>query len=343
MNARELIKQHEGLRLKAYPDPGSGGDPWTLGYGRAYGVKKGDTCTKVQAEHWLDEDILNASMIVERAVKVPLSNSQRDALVSFVFNVGHGAKGVKDGFVVLRDGRPSTMLKLLNLGDYYGAAAQFDRWVHGSGNILPGLVKRRKAEKAIFLKDSEVFPQENEMPIPLAGSILVNALPGLIGALPEIANIFKKPDVAERNVEAITKVGSILMQATGATNMQEAVERVQADPATAKEANEALRLNRADILDLIERMAKLDEDSIKSAREFYLQDAPVYKKWHFVHILSLLFVLLGGGAAIFVLASSDDPTERVMALQTLLIVGFASVAGFWLGSSRSSQMKDVIK
>jgi hypothetical protein len=287
--------------------------------------------------------MLNASMIVERAVKVSLSNSQRDALVSFVFNVGHGAKGVKDGFVVLRDGRPSTMLKLLNLGDYYGAAAQFDRWVHGSGNILPGLVKRRKAEKALFLKDSEVFAQENEMPLPLAGTILVNALPGLIASLPEIANIFKKPDVAERNVEAVTKVGAILMQATGATNMQEAVERVQADPATAKEANEALRMNRADILDLIERMAKLDEDSVQAAREFSMADKPVYKRWLFVHIVSLLFVILGGGAAIFVLATSVDPTERVMALQTLLIVGFASVAGFWLGSSRSSQMKDVIK
>jgi hypothetical protein len=269
-------------------------------------------------------------MIVERAVKTPLSLSQHDALVSLVFNIG-GTAFMK-----------STLLRLLNMGDYIGAASQFDRWIHASGNVMPGLVKRRKQEKALFLKDSEVFAQEPEM-LPLAGTILVNALPGLIGALPEIANIFKKPDVAERNVEAVTKVGSILMQATGATNMQEAVERVQADPATAKEANEALRMNRADILDLIERMAKLDEDSIKSAREFYLQDAPVYKKWHFVHILSLLFVLLGGGAAIFVLATSVDPTERVMALQTLLIVGFASVAGFWLGSSRSSQMKDVIK
>ena len=330
MNARELIKQHEGLRLKAYPDPGSGGDPWTIGYGRAHGVKRGDTCTKEQAEHWLDEDMLNASMTVERFVKVPLTNSQKDALVSLVFNIGEGAF------------QKSTLLRLLNMGDYIGAASQFDRWIHASGNVMPGLVRRRKEEKALFLKDSEVFPQEPEM-LPLAGTILVNALPGLIASLPEIANIFKKPDVAERNVEAVTKVGAILMQATGATNMQEAVERVQADPATAKEANEALRMNRADILDLIERMAKLDEDSVQAAREFSMTDKPVYKRWLFVHIVSLLFVILGGGAAIFVLATSVDPTERVMALQTLLIVGFASVAGFWLGSSRSSQMKDVIK
>jgi len=125
VNARELIKQHEGLRLKAYPDPGTGGAPYTIGYGHTSGVKKGDTCTKEQAEHWLDEDILNASMIVERAVKVSLSNSQRDALVSLVFNIG-GTAFMK-----------STLLRLLNMGDYIGAASQFDRWIHASGNVRP--------------------------------------------------------------------------------------------------------------------------------------------------------------------------------------------------------------
>lgn len=190
--------------------------------------------------------------------------------------------------------------------------------------------------------DESTPPPETPM-IPLAASILVNALPSLIGALPEIANIFKKPDVAERNVEAVAKVGTILMQSTGATNMQEAVERVQADPQTASEANDALRMNRADILDLVERMAKLDEDSVAAARTFSAQDKPIVGRWLFVHVISLLFVLLGGGAAIYILATSKDATERAMALQALLLVGFASVAGFWLGSSRSSQVKDLVR
>jgi len=176
----------------------------------------------------------------------------------------------------------------------------------------------------------------------LASTILSAVLPILTAKVPELATIFNQPG-ANSNPAVVDKVSAVLMQSTGATNMQEAVERVQADPQTAKEANDALRLNRADILDLIERMAKLDEDSVQAARTFSMADKPVYNNWLFVHILSLLFVLLGGGAAIFVLASSEDPTERVMALQTLLIVGFASVAGFWLGSSRSSQMKDIIK
>jgi lysozyme len=330
VNARELIKQHEGLRLKAYPDPGSGGEPYTIGYGHTAGVRKGDTCTKEQAEHWLDEDILNASMIVERAVKVSLTNSQRDALISLVFNIGSGA------FM------KSTLLRLLNMGDYIGASSQFDRWVHASGNVMPGLVKRRKAEKDLFLKDSEVFAQENEMPLPLAGTILVNALPGLIGALPEIANIFKKPDVAERNVEAVTKVGSILMQATGATNMQEAVERVQADPATAKEANEALRMNRADIVDLMDRVNAIDQANIQSARDYnttepYMVDVP-WLKLKFIHVLSILFVVFSG-SFVSVNWSSLSSELKGAVITLMIIAGWNGVRDYWMGSSSGSDKK----
>ena len=190
--------------------------------------------------------------------------------------------------------------------------------------------------------------EEKDMPTTsIAGSILTNALPSLLGQLPEIAKIFKNPDVAERNVEAVSKVGEILINATGSTNMQEAVERVQADPKTASEVNEALRNNRADLMDVTERMAKIEDARVESAREFNTgEPLLVNTRWlkiKFVHLLSMLLVLLGGAAAGFVLITSQDPSERVMALQTLLIVGFAGVAQFWLGSSRSSQMKDEVR
>jgi lysozyme len=71
-------------------------------------------------------------------VKRPLNQNQWDALVSFVYNVGAG------NFI------SSTMLKLLNQGDYKGAAGEFPKWVHTNGQINPGLVRRRAAERALF-------------------------------------------------------------------------------------------------------------------------------------------------------------------------------------------------
>lgn len=347
MTAKDIIKKYEGLRLVAYPDPGSrDGTPWTIGWGHTYNVKPGDRCTEGQAEMWLDADISDATAIVDKFVRVPISLQQKDALISFVLNVGAGRRRAADGFGELKSGQPSTMLRKLNAGDYTGAAAQFSAWIYNDGHILPGLVKRRGEERALFLAGTNInpepFPQETEMPS-LDLSILTSAIPSLIGAIPEIASIFKNKNVAERNVEAISRVGEILLKSTGATNMQEAVERVTADPQTAKDANEALRVNRADIGDLMERMAKLDEDSVAAARVFSMQDKPVFGQWQFVHLISMLFVLLGGGAAIFILITSNDPSERVMALQTLLIVGFAGAASFWLGSSRSSQIKDLTR
>ncbi len=200
-------------------------------------------------------------------------------------------------------------------------------------------------DKGMRAENTREVPTEGTQPMPaLAGTILLNALPTLVSKIPEIAKIFSNPNVAERNVEAVAKVGEILVQSTGATNVQEAVERVEADPKTAAEVNNALRSSRAELLDIIERMAKLEDDRVASARVFnqgepMMIDTPRLKM-KFVHMLSLLFVLLGGSAAIYVMVSSTDVGERTMALQTLLLIGFGGVASFWLGSSRSSQLKD---
>lgn len=327
MNAREIIKEHEGLRLKAYPDPGSGGVPWTLGFGHTKGVKKGDTCTKEQAEQWLTEDMAEAYAVVDKAVKVPLTEKQRDALCSFVFNVGGGAF------------QKSTMLKLLNQGKYSEAAAQFPRWTFASGKSMRGLVIRRGKERALFLSGTNIpqpaFPEEK----PVA-PFLVAAIPALISALPEFAKIFNKPDVAERNVEAVVKASEIIMQATGASNVQEAVEKVQADPELAQVANDSLRANRAEFMDMLERAWDRDDKSVADARVFSTNDKPVFGNWQFVHVLTMILVIIGGGAALGVLFTSTNETERGMALQALLLVGFGGAVTFWLGSSRSSQLKD---
>lgn len=136
-----LIQQFEGCVLEAYPDPGnpSTGEPWTIGYGHTAGVRRGDTCTREQAAAWLREDVRFAEAAIDANVKVPLNQAQFDALVSFVFNVGQGAFA------------RSTLLRRLNARDYQGAADQFPEWNRGASGVLPGLVARRAAERAVFL------------------------------------------------------------------------------------------------------------------------------------------------------------------------------------------------
>ena len=135
MTGLDIVKEAEGLRLSAYLCPA--GIP-TIGYGHTKGVKLGDTCTKEQAEEWLENDFFMAKQDVKAVVKVPLSENQLDALASFVFNLG------------VRKLIQSTLLKKLNAGDYNGAAAEFDKWVFAGKVKLNGLVKRRAKERQLF-------------------------------------------------------------------------------------------------------------------------------------------------------------------------------------------------
>ena len=132
----ELIKSYERLILGAYmPTPN---DVPTIGYGHTKGVKMGDTCTPLQADTWLREDCEEAENCIAKHVTSPLMQNEFDALVSFVFNVGCAAFA------------GSTMLKLLNAGDYDAAALQFRRWNKQAGNVLSGLTRRRTDEERLF-------------------------------------------------------------------------------------------------------------------------------------------------------------------------------------------------
>ena len=135
MTGLDIVKEAEGLRLSAYLCPA--GIP-TIGYGHTKGVKLGDTCTREQAEKWLENDFFMAKTDVKAVVRVPLSDNQLDALASFVFNLG------------VRKLIQSTLLKKLNAGDYSGAAAEFDKWVFAGKVKLNGLVKRRAKERKLF-------------------------------------------------------------------------------------------------------------------------------------------------------------------------------------------------
>lgn len=132
----ELVKQFEGLRLSAYICPA--GVP-TIGYGSTKGVKMGDCITKAEAEALLIQDLERFEKAVNKAVKVPLTANQFSALVCFAFNVGIGAF------------QDSTLLRVLNQSDYAAAANELLRWNKGGGKVLPGLTRRRQAERALFL------------------------------------------------------------------------------------------------------------------------------------------------------------------------------------------------
>src|SRR5215217_2650570 len=123
-NGKALIKESEGLRLKAYPDPATGGKPWTLGFGHARGVMPGQTCTREGAERWLDEDIAVAEAVVRKLVRVSLKQHEYDALVDFVFNIGETKFA------------QSTLLRRFNDGDKSGAGDEFNRWIYADHKIL---------------------------------------------------------------------------------------------------------------------------------------------------------------------------------------------------------------
>lgn len=131
----DLLKRSEGFRANAYQDSGG---VWTIGYGTTKDVQPGDTCTEEQASQWLRRDVLSAEWAVMKLVEVPMTQGQFDALVDFTYNLGEAALA------------KSTLLRKLNAGDYAGAAAEFPKWCHAGNQVLPGLVTRRAAERALF-------------------------------------------------------------------------------------------------------------------------------------------------------------------------------------------------
>ena len=135
-----LIKEFEGCKLKAYKCPA---DVWTIGYGHTDGVKEGDEITQQEADRLLASDVELFTTGVQRLVHSDINRNQLGALVSFSFNLGLGNL------------RHSTLLRMVNAGDFLGAANEFARWNKAGGKILSGLVRRREAERQLFLKDED--------------------------------------------------------------------------------------------------------------------------------------------------------------------------------------------
>ena len=131
-----LIKKFEGLELTAYQ---CSAGVWTIGYGHTKDVQEGDEWSEAHADHMLEVELEEFEEYINDNVTVALSQNQFDALVSWVYNLGPANL------------KASTMLKVLNSGDYEGVPAQIQRWNKAGGKVLEGLIRRRKAEALLFV------------------------------------------------------------------------------------------------------------------------------------------------------------------------------------------------
>lgn len=133
-----LIKHFEGFRAHPYLCQAN---VWTIGYGRTRGITaQTPPVSKAQAEAMLSQDVARYERSVQNLIRVKLTQSQFDALVSFAFNLGAGAL------------QRSSLRSKLNRGEYASAAPEFLRWVRAGGVVSRGLVARRRAEVALFTR-----------------------------------------------------------------------------------------------------------------------------------------------------------------------------------------------
>jgi lysozyme len=324
-----LIRQAEGLRLRAYPDPGTGGDPWTIGIGTTRypdgrKVRRGDTCTPQQADEYLAHDLQGFERDVAAMVTVPLTSNQFSALVSFAYNVGNAL-------------RSSTLLRVLNAGDYPGAANQFLRWNRAAGRVLPGLVRRRAAERDLFLSADSApqhavgllaatdTPTTMEKPVlPVLGALL----PTIIGMIPQLTKVFTDgTSVTDRNIVVAQKVGELVVDATNSTNLQQAVETMQKDPEALQAATAAVQ---SQMYDLVEAGG----GGIAGARQFAASADSKFFYSPAFWVTVLLMPLLYGTVWIALTNESGFSNEVRAAIASAVVTGIlGAVVGFWLGSS----------
>lgn len=141
-NCYKLIKEFEGCELTAYLCPAG---IMTIGYGSTFyedgkPVKQGDMITKERAEKLLPNIVTKFAQAVINSLKIGVTQNQFDAMVSLAYNIGVG------------NFRNSTLLRLVNKGDFAKAALEFAKWNKSRGKVLAGLVRRREAERALFVK-----------------------------------------------------------------------------------------------------------------------------------------------------------------------------------------------
>jgi lysozyme len=338
----EALKQYEGLSLTAYRDSGG---VWTIGYGSTRDVREGMRISQAEADQRFLADTEWAQAAVRTDVVVPITQPQFDALVSLAYNIGAGAFA------------KSTLVRLLNAGDYRGAAEQFLAWNKVRGEVVTGLAARRAKERAMFMEPAPIAESKPSLEIPMpdspapstlqtvatvAGAATGNpwigpALGILSGLWPELKALFAGPgasEVAQRNARAAEAVMGAVMQATGTESPPDAVKAVQADPVMAQQARAAA----ADALDAF-GLVEAGAGGIEGARKFAAAtDMPPF--WctgafaMTVMIMPLIYWV------VYVVTRDGSPfgADIRAAVVTAIVTGaLGSFLGYWVGQTFKRQ------
>lgn len=363
----DLIKRFEGLSLTAYKDVA--GVP-TIGYGttrypNGSMVRLGDKCTEAQAGEYLREAVIGCEEAVSQYIGVPLSQAQFDALVSLVYNVGAGAfsestlrrklnaadyRGAAVEFDrwVYAGGRKIEGLIKRRRAERELFESGLD--VPQSGAPVPGAGTPPVAETATYLAGEAAYsaPLKQEPPllklppwpfnnppseVRMAFPLLPTLLAAAAQAIPDLIRLGGDGERSERNAQLAERVMPIIVQATGATNAQDAVERIQSDPAARDAAQRAIREHWFELQEIGGGIEKAREHAAK------LQgDKPAWMNpalWVSGALLPIPYVIMF--AVIFGSGHSKD--VQIMVIQAAIGV-LMSVGAFWLGSTFGSQRKD---
>lgn len=327
-----LLRDREGERLTAYRDSVG---VWTIGVGvtryeDGTPVRPGDTITAERSEELLHRLIVRYEDAVNSSVTVPLTQPQFDSLVSLAYNIGAEAF------------RTSTLVKTLNAGDYQNAADQFLRWKFAGGQ--PILLKRRQAERAQFLSelpavapevvtaDSAPISTLSAPPMDKPMAPVLALLPSLVSLIPELGKLFGSGSaVAERNIAAAQKVAEAVVAATGAPNLQGAVETMSGDAEARRKAQEAVQGIWYELVEV--------GGGIAAARTFNVQTAniPAWRMpavWVSGALLALVFMVVGT-----VLWADGWNNEIRLQVVTAVLTIIGLVGSFWLGSTAGSARK----
>ncbi len=146
----EFLKGWENCHLEPQQDRVNP-NVWDYGYGHVCSKDAVPLKSIDEACGLLRIDLGSRVKMAEDAITVPVAQHEFDAFLSILYNIGPGKAGVKDGVITLKSGSPSTLLRKINATDFDGAADEFLKWNKSGPKIVLGLVKRRAAEKAMFV------------------------------------------------------------------------------------------------------------------------------------------------------------------------------------------------